>query len=383
MYVDDLLNRAEQHAETGKSIINLPGLTPDVQSYFRSQFNTGHSPLTPGVRFTQSEGYKSIADPASRSTEWSSGPVQITDGPVLMKAGTLSETVGSGGGLIPVPQVMPGATLQLFQSVVVEQCLSAQQASGNSVRYIVEGTATSGAAAVAEGGLKPPSDLAYSTADESIKKIATFLTVSDELLEDAPNIQALINGRLLLFVQREVERELLRGTAGGSEIQGLLTSRGVPVYSGGTAAGNKAEQLFKAMNSMRGSAYLEPEWVIVSPADYEAIRLLKDDSGQLYGGGPFFGPYGNVTPVGASGQVTGVVDSLWSKPCYVTSALGAGTALIGTTQSATVWSRGGVSVEATNAHGSLFQLNLVAIRSERRVGLTVTRSAGFVEARLA
>ena len=51
----------------------------------------------------------------------------------------------------------------------------------------------------------------------------------------------------------EAERQLFRGTSGGNEVQGILTSRGVPVYAGGTAAGNKAVQLFKAMNGMRGS----------------------------------------------------------------------------------------------------------------------------------
>ena len=41
-----------------------------------------------------------------------------------------------------------------------------RQANSNAVRYPIEGTATSGAAGVAEGGDKPPSDLAYSTVDE-------------------------------------------------------------------------------------------------------------------------------------------------------------------------------------------------------------------------
>ena len=47
-----------------------------------------------------------------------------------------------------------------------------------------------------------------------------------------------------LFVQIHGERQLFRGTSGGNVVQGLLTSRGVPVYAGGTAVGNKAVQLF-------------------------------------------------------------------------------------------------------------------------------------------
>ena len=60
------------------------------------------------------------------------------------------------------------------------------------------------------------------------------------------------------------------------------------------------------------------------------------------------GPYGNGGVAQASGQITGAADSLWGKPVYVTSAIGgAGTALVGNSQAAQVWSRGGLNVEAT------------------------------------
>ena len=123
------------------------------------------------------------------------------------------------------------------------------------------------------------------------------------------------------------------------------------MYAGGTAAGNKAEQLFKAMNGLRGSAFVEPEWIVMHPTDWQDIRLLKDTAGQYFGGGPFFGPYGGPQgPASASGQISGAQDSIWGKPVYVTAAIGnAGTALVGTRAGAQVWRRGGISVEATNS----------------------------------
>jgi hypothetical protein len=41
-----------------------------------------------------------------------------------------------------------------------------------------------------------------------------------------------------------------------------------------------------------------------------------------------------------------------------------------------------LSVEASNSHSTYFQLNLVAIRAEERLGLAVYRPTGFVEVRL-
>ena len=121
----------------------------------------------------------------------------------------------------------------------------------------------------------------------------------------------------------------------------------------------------------------------MNPSDWESIRLFTDSAGQYLGGGPFQGPYGAGSNVQASGQATGAADFLWNKPVYVTSALGAGTAVIGSAQAGRIWNRGGLSVEATNSHSDYFLRDLVAIRAERRLALTVYRPAAFCEVRLA
>jgi HK97 family phage major capsid protein len=335
-----------------------------------------------GEQFTDSQQYKSAVDAYRQTGRVGQG---FSTGAVALDAkGTLLEGAGGGGGALAatVPQVVPGVVDKLFQRLTFADLILSGQASTNSLRYVVEGTATSGAAGVAEGGTKPESTLGLTTTDEPIKKIATMLPISEEMLEDAPAVQSYINGRLALFVKIEEERQLIRGTSGGNEVQGLLTSRSVPIYAGGTAAGNKAVQLFKAMNGQRGSAFVEPDWVVMNPSDWESIRLLTDTAGQFFGGGPFQGPYGNGTNVTATGQLTGATDMLWNKSVYVTGAIGAGTAIVGSRESAQVWRRGGISVEATNSHSNYFQLNLIAIRAEERLGLAVYRPTGFVEVRL-
>lgn len=338
-------------------------------------------PKDMGSQFIESAGYKSMIqaykDQGRFPTGFSTGPIQLDTKGTLMEGVT-----GSGSGLMPVPQVVGGITDQLFQRLTFADLVLSGQTSTNSLRYIIEGTATSGAAGVGEGTAKPESTLGFGVVDESVKKIATLLPVSEETLSDAPAIQSYINGRLTLFVQIEEERQLIRGTAASTEVQGLLVSRNVPVYTGSTATdGNAAEQLFRALNSMRGSALMEPEWCVLHPDDYETIRLLKDTNGQLYGGGPFFGPYGAGGQANSSGQITGASETVWGKPLLVTSAVGSGTAIIGTRSSSQVFRRGGLSVEATNSHDTYFALNLVAIRCEERLAYAVYRPAGYVELR--
>jgi HK97 family phage major capsid protein len=397
IFIEEQLDRHAANVATIKSLEgrgvsqpNVPRLNSDIgrQLGVPEQFDRRGNPMhafDPGRMFIESKGFQAIG----ASQRWTTGAVQVAPGPPRLEMkGTLMESPGFGGGaFVSVPQLVPGVVNVLYQPLSIEQALNSRLADGPTVRYITQGTATSGAGGVAEGGLKPQSTLGLSTVDEPIKKVATVVYESQELFADAPSVSSWINGQLMQFVNVEVERQLFRGTAGGNEVQGLLTGRGVPIYAGGTAVGDKSVQLFKAMNSLRGSAVIEPDFAILNWQDYEGIRLLRDVSGQYYSSGPYGSTYGVASQVSASSQVSGPVDNLWQKPVYVTTALGAGTALVGSRASAEVWNRAGLTIEVTNSGATpdgtdLFSHDLVAIRCERRLGLACYRNHGFVEVRL-
>ena len=269
----------------------------------------------PGTRFIESEGYKQHQERRQPRPDVDVRPRRGRR-PASRAKGTLLESPGGGGGaFVPVPS-LAGHRRHAVPAAGARGPAHRGQATGNTVRYITKGTATSGAAGVAEGGLKPESTLGFSTIDESVKKVATCRSATRRSRMRRPS-SSFINGQLSCSFAWRSERQFLRGTSGGAEVQGLLTSRTVPVYTAGTAQGNMAEQLFKAANSMRGSAFIEPDWFVVHPADYQKLRLLKDTAGQLIGGGPWLGQYGNGGQVNAGWMNGGAIDTLWDKPCYV------------------------------------------------------------------
>ena len=218
-----------------------------------------------GEQFVESEGYKTLLERVKSGNGLQQG---ASTGKVEVKAGTLLEGA-QGAGLIPVPQVVPGNVEKLFERLTVADLIPSGQASSNSLRYVVEGTATNNAAAVAEGAAKPASDLALSTVDEPVQKIATILTVSDEMLEDASAVQSYVNARLSLFVKIEEEEQLLSGNGTSPNISGFL-DRSINSYGRGTVD-NNAVAVFKAMNGTRGSSFLEPD------GDGDESRQLADD----------------------------------------------------------------------------------------------------------
>jgi HK97 family phage major capsid protein len=229
---------------------------------------------------------------------------------------------------------------------------------------------------VAEGASKPASDLGLSTVDEQLRKIATVITVSDELADDGPQIQQYLNSRLALFCRIEEDRQLLRGVgAGSNEVLGVF-GRSINAYTK-LGTDDNATALARVIANTAGSSFLTPDTIIMHPSQWLSTRLLRDGTGgtvgQFLGGGPFTGAYGT----GGATNAALFGGQLWNTNVFVSTFVGAGTALVGSfQQGAQLWRRGG-DLEVSNQHASYFQQNLLMVRAESRRALCVYRPTAF------
>jgi HK97 family phage major capsid protein len=322
---------------------------------------------TIGDAFVNSDAFQSLAQgfkSGAMTGRWTSGPVE------LPAFGQKVDTVVSP---IVQPDVQAGIQPILFQRLTIADLLATGTTDSNTVRYLVETgapPAANNAAPVAEMALKPASELVFTQVDEPVRKIATFLPVSDEMLEDVAQIRSYLDGRLRLFVQQAEETQLLSGAAAAApQLVGILNRAGV--QNAAKAAGaNVVDFVYTGITNIRTNANVEPDGIVMHPTNWAAIRTLKDGNQQYYGGGPFTGAYGN------SGGMA--VDALWGLPVVVTSSIPVNTALVGAFRTqAQVFRRGGLTVEASNSHADFFQRNQTAIRAEERLALAVYRPAAF------
>lgn len=298
------------------------------------------------------------------------GATQFSTGGIEMKA-TLTETTAGGvtGSGLAQPQVLPGILSLLFQPLTVADLMPSGAASSALIRYLKETVATNAAAAVAEGAAKPESTLNFSAVDEPVRKIATWLKVTDEMFEDVPALRSYIDARLGLFVRIQEEAQLLTGTGAGANIVGLLNRSGLTAAQA-LGADSAPDAIYKEITKVRVASFLEPTGIVVNPTNWQTIRLAKDSNNQYYGGGPFTAAYGN--PGGPA------PDQLWGKTVVPTTAMTLGTALVGAfATAAQVFRRGGLTVEATNSNEDDFKNNLVMIRAEERLALAVYRPPAF------
>jgi hypothetical protein len=188
----------------------------------------------------------------------------------------------------------------------------------------VETAVTNAAAAVAEGNLKPESAITFSKVDEVLHKIATFLPISDEMLEDWAQTQSYIDARLILFVKLAEEAQLLSGDGTGANLVGLLNRSGLsPTIAKGTARTPSAPVAYHGQRHGRGvpeitqirvTSFLEPDAIVIDPYSWQNILLSKTTQGAYYANGPF-----------ADVQT----QALWGKRVVVTPAMTTGTAIVG------------------------------------------------------
>jgi HK97 family phage major capsid protein len=215
---------------------------------------------------------------------------------------------------------------------------------------------------VLEGGIKPESTLVFEAATSPVRKIAHWIPVTEEMLDDYAQTQSVVDERLRIGLALAEEDQLLNGSGIAPDLLGFnnLTGLAPDVPQG---ADTPIDAVLKQMMAIATTSYLMPDGFVMNPADWQPVILLKDSTGRYIGSGPF---------------TTAQSPMLWGITGVVTPSQAAGIALIGAfRQAAQLFRKNGVSVEASNSHADFFIKNLVAIRAEERLALAVYREGAF------
>ena len=183
----------ESIEEQRKSFLGAQGIT--IEDAGQDTGGAQGAAKSMGQQFVESGGYKAFKNLSSKSSNWSTGAVELK---TLLAEGTAG-TPGGGYAPIQTPTVLPGVVDIRFQPLTVADLFPQGTTNTPLIRYLVESAVTNAAATVAEGGLKPESALAFAKVDETLHKIATFLPVTDEMLEDFEQVQSYIDNRLSLL----------------------------------------------------------------------------------------------------------------------------------------------------------------------------------------
>ncbi len=316
-----------------------------------------------GQQFVESETFKWLQQHKGRlpSGSWTSPSSELLGfGPIM--AATLTEDAASGGDLI-LPDFRPGILPLPLRQLTIADLLAPGTTDSNTVGYMKETTATNAADTVAEGATKPESTLVFDAVSDPVRKIATWIPVTEEMLEDVPAIRGYLDTRLRLFVQLVEDDQLLNGDGNNPNISGILNRPDIAAPIARVAETN-ADVILKQISAIEQATRLPVDGVVMHPTNWDSILLLKDaDGNYIAGGGPHAAPQRKT---------------LWGRNVAVTPVVTVNTAVVGAFKTAAqFFRRGGLRVESSNSHSDFFVKNLVAIRAEERGALCVYRESAF------
>lgn len=240
----------------------------------------------------------------------------------------------------------------------------------NAADFVAEATATS-PTTLGASGVKPESGITWERAEAPVGTIATWMAVTNQLLQDAAQLRSVIEGRLLDFVALAENAALLKGTGTPPEIRGLMNVSGIQDLDAAYFSSNPvtdAGEDNEDYNRIKRGARLITEigratanFVMLSPADDERFSTTTDANRQYMAGGPFAG---------------GGFSTLWGYRKIVTEELSEGEAIVGDGRMAAVWDRMAAQVMVGYINDQFIR-NMQTLLAEERVAFTVYRPAAF------
>ena len=321
------------------------------------------TPKTIGEMFTDTKAYNA----------YNENGVKGVDSNVEFK--TTLNTTGYAPESLRAPGILetalrnPDSVIGLFDQIQTNQ---------NAYVYLEESTFTNAAAEAAEGAAAAESALAFTEKTESIRKIATFLPVTDELLSDVAGIQGYVNSRLSTMMKLRLDNQLMDGDGSAPNLTGVLNKTGINSFQFGSYSGElgRLGQIYQAITEIRKDAFVEADAIIMNPEDWYQIVTSVTDVATTTSGAAAKNPLF----VAAAGFGDSITPRLWGLKVVPSTVVNAGTMLVGKFgggDAAQVIMREGVDLAISDSHSDFFTKNQLAIRLTMRLGFAIYRPTAF------
>lgn len=295
-----------------------------------------------GVQFTKSASYKAF---------------QNGDAP---KARFEVKNTLTGSDATVAPDRKPGIVPGAFQMLTLESLFPSLPTSSNAIEFTKEASFTNAAAETAEGGAKPESAITFSLVNMPVATVAHWIKISRQLAMDNAALAAYVDTRMRYGVNRRVETQAAVGNGTPPNLSGFMAAGNYTAHGYAAAAlGATLPALVlirKVIADLVASGY-PPNAIVMNPADWAGIevQLLTTQAGKV----PF-----NYDSAGAP--------RLFGLPVVQAVGMTADTFAVGAFNVAgVIYNREGVVVDMSESDSDNFTKNLITIRAERRLALTI------------
>ncbi|KQP53012.1 phage major capsid protein [Methylobacterium sp. Leaf106] len=316
-------------------------------------------PKSWGQRFVEAPEYKSFDGSRDRQGLRFRAEVASTED----EHKNITSVTASGGSLVGRDQRVSDPALLPWNALTVRDLVAQGTTISNAVSYPRMTSRTIGAAMVAEGALKPQSDLAFEEVTAPVRTLAHYFLASRQIIDDAPALAATIDAEARNGLADVEDAQLLFGDGTGQNLLGIVPQASAFVKQWTNATGSPLDVLIQAIAQVEALNW-KVDGMVLNAVDWRMLQAMKDTQGRYIGNSPF---------------EASVLQRIWQTPVATTNRMPKGTFLVGPFKTqAQIFDRMGIEVLASSEDGDNFRRNLITLRAEERLAFTVKRPASFV-----
>ncbi len=277
---------------------------------------------------------------------------------MAMKATITSATDSAGSLIVPARDMAVGMPRR---RLAIRDLLNVVRVTSGSVEYAKQVSRPSAAAPVAEGVLKAESSMTLELVTAPIRTIAHWIPASRQVLDDAPQLQGIIDEEMLYGLAIKEEQQLLFGDGTGQNLEGMVPQATefdpVLLFAEPTFIDVIAAAIHQAALSE-----VPVTGIVVHPTDWWKMRTTKDADGRYILGDPA----ANVPP------------NLFGIPVVPTQAMTVDNFLVGGFGAQTLYDRWDARVEISTEDSDNFRKNLVTVLAEERIGFAAKQPQALI-----
>lgn len=272
---------------------------------------------------------------------------------------TLTSALDSAGDLV-VPERDAYVGLPR-RRLTIRQLLNVMRVTSGSVEYPKLATRPGAANNVDEGATKPESSMTIDLAAAPIRTIAHWIPASRQVLDDAPQLQSLIDEELRYGLALKEEQQLLFGDGTGQQLLGMVP-QAADFDPQLTFATPTLIDVIAAAIHQASLTDVPVTGIVIHPTDWWKMRTTKDGQGRYILGDP----------------ATVAQPVLFGLPVVPTQAMTVNNFLVGGLGSQTLYDRWEARVEVSTEHSDYFVRNLVAVLCEERIGFAAKQPQALI-----
>lgn len=386
--IDELKKSGEKVAELEKQLTEIKEAAAKNQKWIDEKIAEGKEPKALGAptqksfetAFGEILAAKKDALKKFREREGKGFSVMLVKAGTILEP-TLQKVVGdmsasnTVGTYFVSPQVVAGVTAQPFEETHMRDMLPVGSTTSDTIRFIRDNGGEGGPTTVAAGAAKPQMDRDLQIYDAPVRKIATWMRIPEEMIEDIAYLQSFLTQIGLEEVMAVEDAQILYGDGTGQNLKGLFHADNSTLFNPGTSVVQDANQfdvIRAARKQLRNAKLGGPLRAVISPDDYFEMTSNKDTTNNylFLGGGNGIA----LASPGANPSAINVGGVLIEEHTEVNS----GDFLVFQTRSAAIFDRAGTTVRFYDQDQDNAIKNLITIVIEKRLALAVYRPAGII-----